>query len=351
MFMDNNKIINKIANEILNDAFWLGYILEIKKKIIDYSKKEILSSYLVFFSSIFIQETIKAGLGGLSGKRKITLKEIEDFRNYNLKYCPSNESLTTKEIIKEMGIDFDNYVFDLVLSLNKEELLDINFRNWDYNKKENFELIDGIVATPLKWAQVLMPNIYDKLQEKLNDISNIYKNRICDKKINRKSYSTYKLFYKSKISNEDKLYILQRYGLIKTTLFIDSIMKEKISFNIGEFNFDFQRFIIKCKATIIEMFWNDKKSNCSINILDEIFDINEKVIDKKFYSINRKSRNNLHYCDFHNITKNENEVLINNQDKYLINVLNIFDKNISYEFNFSYKLGLALAKLEYWSRT
>ena len=48
----------KIFNEIMNDAFWLGYILEIKRKITDYSQKEILSSFLIFYSSIFAEETI-----------------------------------------------------------------------------------------------------------------------------------------------------------------------------------------------------------------------------------------------------------------------------------------------------
>ena len=64
--MDKDKE-RKIVNEILNDAFWLGYILEIKKNISDYEKKEVLSSFLVFFSSIFVEETIKAKYGGLSG--------------------------------------------------------------------------------------------------------------------------------------------------------------------------------------------------------------------------------------------------------------------------------------------
>lgn len=45
--MDDKQL--KIVNEILNDAFWLGYILEIKRGITDYSKKEILSSFLIFF--------------------------------------------------------------------------------------------------------------------------------------------------------------------------------------------------------------------------------------------------------------------------------------------------------------
>ena len=73
----------KILNEIMNDAFWLGYILEIKRNITDYSQKEILSSFLTFYSSIFAEETIKSNYGYLSGKRNITLEYVEKFRNYN----------------------------------------------------------------------------------------------------------------------------------------------------------------------------------------------------------------------------------------------------------------------------
>ena len=84
----------KIFNEIMNDAFWLGYILEIKRNITDYSQKEILSSFLIFYSSIFAEETIKSNYGNLSGKRNITLEDIESFRNYNLKYYHANAETT-----------------------------------------------------------------------------------------------------------------------------------------------------------------------------------------------------------------------------------------------------------------
>lgn len=341
----------KIFNEIMNDAFWLGYILKIKRKITDYSQKEILSSFLIFYSSIFAEETIKSNYGGLSGKRDITLEDIENFRNYNLKYCPFINSEAAIRIMKKMEVNFNPNIFDIVLYLSDENLLDINFRNWEYSKEEKFELIDGIVATPLRWIEILMPDIYDIIKEKLKDISNMYVERISKTNINRKSYSTYKLFSKSKINKEEKLYILQRYGLVKTILFIDNIIKEKISFDIGIFHFDFQRFIAKAKAIIIEMFWNDKKSNSSINLLEEVFKQNEKNIDKKFYSINRKCRNNLHYSDFHNISEKENKILIMYQEIYLKNILEIFNRSISYNFGISYRIGLSLAKLEYWSRT
>lgn len=340
----------KIVNEIMNDAFWLGYILEIKRNITDYSQKEILSSFLVFFSSIFVEETLKSNHGGLTENRNVTLEEIENLRNYNLKYCPSSNSKTSQKIIKEMGIDFNTYMFDVILYLNESELLDINLRNWELNKKENFELLDGIVSTPIRWIEILMPEIYDALKEALKSLSGKYINKISNSKINKKTYSSFKLFRKSVISESGKLYILQRYGLIKSTLFIESIIDDDISFNIGKLHFNFKNFMMKAKAIILEMFWNDKKTNSSINLIDEIFEKNRNCIDDKFYPINRKCRNNLHYSDYHYLSKKDIDVLNKYQNLYLNNALSVFDSNITYKFNKLYKVFLAIAKLEYWSR-
>lgn len=262
----------KIFNEIMNDSFWLGYILKIKRKITDYSQKEILSSFLIFYSSIFAEETIKSNYGGLSGKRDITLEDIENFRNYNLKYCPFINSETAIRIMKKMEVNFNPNIFDIVLYLSDENLLDINFRNWDLNKKENFELYDGLVATPSRWLEILMPDIYVKILEEMKELSKCFINKITESKINKKSYSSYKLFKKGNINNNEKLYILHRYGLIKTTMFIDNIIKDNISFNIGKLHFDFKNFIMKAKAIIIEMIWNDKKVSISNSIIDKIFE-------------------------------------------------------------------------------
>lgn len=341
----------KIANEIINDAFWLGYILELKKKISDYTKKEILNSFLIFFSSIFAEEIIKAKCGALSGKRKITLKDIENYRNYNLKYCPVIDSNITKNVINDMGIDFRNYIFDIVLYLNDNNLLDINFRDWDNNKESNFELIDGIVATPLKWVEALIPaELYSQIKVALKDINDKKLEGINKVNIKRKSYSSFKLFVNSRINSNDKLYILQRYGLIKNALFVEKILKEDIWFDIGNLHFDSKVFMTKVKAIIIEMIWNDQKNNKGITLFEKI-SIENKGIDSKFYSINRKCRNNLHYSDYHYISKSEKIILDENQNLYLSNVLKIFDDNIFYKFDMKYKIGLALAKIEYWSRT
>lgn len=341
----------KIFNEIMNDAFWLGYILEIKRKITDYSQKEILSSFLIFYSSIFAEETIKSNYGGLSGKRDITLEDIENFRNYNLKYCPFINSEAAIRIMKKMEVNFNPNIFDIVLYLSDENLLDINFRNWDLNKKENFELYDGLVATPSRWLEILMPDIYVKILEEMKELSKCFINKITESKINKKSYSSYKLFKKGNINNNEKLYILHRYGLIKTTMFIDNIIKDNISFNIGKLHFDFKKFIMKAKAIIIEMIWNDKKVSISNSIIDKIFEKNKRDINDSFYSVNRKCRNNLHYSDHHFLSKKDITILDKYQDLYLNNALETFDSYIFLKFGIFYNIGLFLAKLEYWSRT
>lgn len=346
----DSKIENKIIYEITNDAFWLAFILEIKRGINNDYQKEILSSFLVFFSSIFCEETIKGKFAKLSGKRNITLKEIEDFRNYNLKYCPSSISSNSNKVINEMGLNFENYCFDIVLTLDKNILYDINFRSWELDKKEKFELLDGIVATIPRWIEIVMKPIYDDIKKIYSSLIPDYIKKIKSYKFYKKSYSVFRLFDESKLNTDEKIYILQRYGLIKSILFIDNIFKENFIFDIGDLHLDFKVFITKCKATLIEMFWNDINVNSNLGILNTISIQNKKIIPDNFYTINRKSRNNLHYCDYHELSEDDYDYLNKYQNIYLNNVLSAFDNEIFIKFGIMYDLLLGLAKLDYWCK-
>lgn len=339
----------KIVNEILNDAFWQSFILELKRNISDLYQKEILSNFLIFFSSIFAEETIKAGFGGMSEKTTITEKEVSKFRNHNLKYCTKIDSATTLKTISEMGISFDEYIFDIVLTIRNSEVMDINFRGWDYSKEENFNLLDGTVSTPNVWMEKLMPEIYDQMIELLKDLSKKYINQISNSEIKKRSYSTFKLFARTKIDAENKLYVLQRYGLVKTMMFINDLINEEIKISIHEAVFDSKLFIIKCKSILLELFWNDKKSNPNLSVLNEIFSLNKESIPAEFYAINRRIRDNLHYSDYHYLTDTEMEILKTYQDIYFKNIIKVFDAKIDYKFGLGYKLGLSIAKILKWS--
>lgn len=341
----------KIINEIVNDAFWLSFILEIKRNLTDYNQKELLSHFLIIISAIFCDETLIAKYGKISDKSTITKKEIVDFRNFILKDCFTSSSKTAKAIIDEMGINLDNYIFDIVLTLDNSKLIDINFRSWSYIKPKQKRLLEGIVSTPNAWMELLMPDIYPLLIETLSNITKKYVSTISELKIDSKSYSSNKLFCNSNLGIDDKLYILQRYGLIKTIHYIDSLFYENISipFDCNSLNLDFKAFLTKCKATILEIFWNDKKQNNDITVLDEVFFINDCTIPNRFFKLNRCVRNNLHYEDYHYITQEDIDFVIKYQKIYIENIINVFNKHISIKLDTSYKIGLALAKVQKWA--
>lgn len=333
------------VNEIINDAFWLGFILELKRKVSNTAKKEVLSSFLIYFSSIFTCETLKSNYGGLSGKRNITTTQINDYRMHNLKYVHNMESKDTKKLLDEMGVNFENYVFDLNLFVNNNNLVDTNFRNWNSNKEEYFELLDGIVATPFRWIEIFLPGLFEEIEETLVDLIDKYLNNIDEFKLEKKPYASSKLFRGANINNNEKVYILQRYGLVKTIILLSKLMEESIAFNIGNMEINSNHFFIKIKAIVIELFWNDNKKHLSI--LDKIFELNNIEIDKKFYTLNRKIRDNIHYNWIANITEGEYQFVSNYQDIYLKNVIKVFDEYINIKFDHMYERDYKFAKMIY----
>jgi len=229
--------------------------------------------------------------------------------------------------------------------------LDINFRNWDLYNTENFDLIDGVVASPPKWVEILMTKDFiEDFNKQTKLLTEYYAFLFKSEKIERKTYSSWSLLKNSKIMNDDKIYILQRYGLVKNIIFLSKLMSEDISFSVGEFNFSFKNFITKCKAIIIELFWEDVKGTNS-QIHKSIVDLNATYIDDiNFFKVNRKCRNNFHYEKSDTLTAKEMELLTKYQDIYLNNALSIFDSNLTYEFGISYKIGILIANLRYWSK-
>ena len=344
--MDDKKL--KITNEIINDAFWLSYILEIKRRVTDYNQKEVLSFFLLAFSSVFCDETISAGYGGMGENTITTEKEIDVFRNKNLKSCFKTTSNTAKNIIDEMGIDLENYVFDIVLSMSNSKIIDVNFRSWDFNKEEKTNLLECVISTPNVWMERLMPDLYKTMLELMKEQMEVHISRVYDYSIDKKSYSSYRLFSKTTLDSDNKIYILQRYGLVQLIKFVDTLFDKNISFSYNNLKFESERFIMKCKASLLEMFYNDLKNNRSITVLYEVFTLNESVIPAHFYALNRKIRDNLHYGDYHYLTGEEWQLTKKYQDVYIENVINVFDSKLHLNFGIGYELGLALAKIQKW---
>ncbi len=341
--MDDKEF--RITNEIINDAFWLSYISELKRNIDDYNQKEILSLFLLTFSSVFCEETLRAGYGVMGKDTITTEKEISNFRNDNLKMCFKTNSETAKQVISEMGIDLENYVFDIILLIADSKIVDINFRSWRYDKEKEYKLLECVISTPNAWMDALVPNWHVTMLDKMKKRMEVHLTKISRIQVLKKSYSSYKLFCNSSINNDNKLYILQRYGLVQIVKFMDSLFGVNITFHINKLIITSRIFMAKCKALLIEIFYNDFKHNNSITVLEDIFSQNKKDIPDEFYALNRKLRDNIHYGDYHYLTESQLATVIKFQDIYLKNVMNFFDKELTVQFGVKYELELRLAKI------
>lgn len=340
------EISKQIYMEIINDSFWLGIILTVEDKIISSECKGILSDFLLFFSSIFCAEVINYKFGENKEKNIIDNREIKKIRKFYLKEAPLYSSKYISTLIEEMGIDFDNFAFDIVIYMLNNELIDINSRLW--YKKEN-DLCNSIIMSTRKWIKNCLSENNELFEELRRPYVEEFISRFNKNKIIKRTYSTYKLFDKG-LSHNEKIYILQRIGLIKTIIMISNVMgkgnyiiidgKERVCLN-------FDRFLIKAKATIIELLWNDNNKN-EIPFLKEIMKKLEDKMDEKFYKLNRKCRNNLHYGFYHKISDFQYEELRNMQDIYLNYIVDEFQKKINIKFGFEYKIALWIAKIQYW---
>lgn len=346
-----NEILKELplrVKEMLNDAFALDIITEVIQSVDNVYLKKLLGDFVLFFASIFTEEVIDAEMGDIEKVSNETLKLIHDLRMKNLKSSPTINSKTIKNKEKDMGIDFEHYVFDTVITVDENsELYDINFRTWEYDnlKEEYFLKLNQIARTPSLWSKrMLIDNIYEiNIYQKLIKLFIIKK--IKNIKLTYKSYPSSKLFNTS-IKKEEKLYIAQRYGLAKSICLLDEIMKDIPEMNIGLMYIDIKKFLRKAKAVLFGIMWNDYK-NTNFNIIKEIFEKNKNVISEDFYQISTNIRNNIHYKTTNPITKKEIEIFDSNEKYYMKNILEVFNKNMSVKFNFNYKLALYLAKIQY----
>lgn len=338
----------KIELEILNDSFWLGIILTTEDKIKCQMMKALLTDFLIFFSSSFCEELITYKFGNIKDHNHISAKQIKELRKKFFKKCPLYNSKRIKSIINEMGIDFENYVFDNVLFFINNELIDINIRTWDTRNKENFELYNGIVLSPRRWIKNFHPQLNDIFEELRKPCIEKFINRLKSKQITQKTYSTKKIF-DNNLSSDEKIYILQRIGLLKTTMLVSETFKNSYFTDINKqenVKVDFNSFILKVKATLIEILWNDRIKN-NIPFLNKVLENYPREICEEFFSINRKCRDNIHYGFYNELKDSEIMILNKYQDIYLNYVIKEFEKKLTIKFDLNYKINLAIAKIKF----
>lgn len=343
-----SDIIFEIHKELLNDAIWLGVLLSAKIEIKNIYLKTIITGFVLFNSTIFCDEVLNYGFGELKKDSNISKSMIKKLRNYYLKEFPSYSSKKTKKIFNTMGINLDKYDFDICLYTYNNQIIDINSRMWDENYKNNQDLYNGIVLTPRNWIKNMFPDYEILFEDVRKPFVNLFKTQLEKVNVKNKIYSAYKLLDKN-LDENSKTYILQRIGLLKTMMLMSKLFFKKNYIASSEnIEISFDKLLRKSKAVIIEMLGKDREK---VSVLKNILDNLPYELDKNFFVLNRNCRNNLHYGFYNELSKNEIEVLDNQQDIYLNYVISEMEKHMKLKLNFSHYLLLGLAFLDRWTHS
>lgn len=333
-------------NEIMQDTYFFYMLLEIKRKLKNIEAK----SYLTMF--------IKGLAVALNYELSVCLEncgiiEKDKFFKPNMKnkvrkerqwlhqnICNSNK---INKKIQEMGLDFSNEVYDLNVVIKNNKILDINFEQFGDDENLDFwnsvfYLNEQVIETIFKvFDEKFESNISKKLYEMTDvyisgKVLNPIKNKINGK---RYSYQSYKLFSKSiELDAIDKIFILYRYRLISSIILIEKVFYGKeLKISIEPlFSLDFKNYIRKYKSISICIVGDElmkMNTDFSNSILEEI---NNKI-DAKFFPLNRKMRDNIHYSEINEFSNEEIDYLDTKQSEYL----NIIYKHFINKINLRYK--------------
>lgn len=311
--------------EMLNDAYWCRMLCNIKRKLNDNYQKNLLANIILISSISFCEETLKANMG-----------EINEFYSFEKEKIRKDIKKARQKIMKDLSLSKNSSLKDSNLELElvfiDKELLDTSMSDCAVNK-ENFDFFNSITLTPQKWIDAFFTLYIDQLDEMINPILDKYAKKIQNYKFYIQDNSSLFLFNSANINEYERIYILKRYGIIKNAFVFNKIFNESLELKFLNYSLDFQKYIIKTNAIIIEMIWYDLKNNIDkiSNIYYEFLKVNKENINDDFYSLNRSIRDNIHYEKTTNIECDFGK-LLREQNMYFNNLLSVFDKCIDKKF-------------------
>lgn len=318
----------ELGNEIFNELCGLLYILETKRSITNKRIKNILGEFLVFFTPIFICGLEVEKFVKLKQTASISSEELKNIRHKHSHFSHLQNGMNNsyhQRKISEMGIDFENYVIDIILTkLNGKLLYGFNYGTWQYQNSFRVRQLGEIVNSLNTIACRMLPETTDIIKCIINHFR--IPNNFDEIKISYRSHSTNRLFQNKDLTTSEKLCILETYGLIRNVLLISKAMDIPISIEILGAKIEIWKFFIKAKAVIISDLGDIRNS---ISLIGNIDVWCRENLPKNFFRINRKCRNNIHKKKTENVTSNEYVLLAQFQDKYLEHILDIFNLQIN----------------------
>lgn len=342
--MDKKK---EIATEVIQDMFTLYLCFKTQSKVKNIFIQELYGYVEVYFYSVFLHELIKADLAECAAVSKDVKKLLEELRLRFLKKNAFIGGHHTQKIIEEMGIDFDHYMYDLVLTTEKTDeknLYAINFSFWDLANmdKVKVDTFNSLAQIPEK----LIEESFQSLQEKELGEEVIKKiERVCAEKafqIERfvqpvkYPYPSGILFNNPEPCEEDKILILYHYSYFALFNIIDNFIPN-FRIETKAIRINISQSLMKLKAMLIEQFGSNIK-NLNTPMVEEIKrEIEDSIHEKDAFKVNRKLRNNIHYTEIDIISELEWEITNKLQNEYFDIVLKTFNKYLHFKFGKKYR--------------
>lgn len=344
--MDNKD--NRIAFEILQDLFTIFACFKTQEKVKNPFVQELYGYIMVYFYSVFLHELFQANLIDNNTNCENIKKLVKDFRQRFLKQEALIEGKLTNKIINEMGLDFQHFVYDLVLTTDKKNqsiLYAVNLGLWDLEhiEKDKVELFNANAQVPEILVKKILYNFGNKedidlLVEKFEKIFEGMAAKV-ETEIQpiKYPYSSGILFVDNELSEQDKILILFYYSYFLLFIIVDDLVPP-LKFEIGEITIDIKRSLMKLKAMLIESFGKNimKIDTPMVNNLKNKID--ESFGESKVFQLNRKLRNNIHYDETKYIGEQEWITIDAFQREYLNIVIRQFRRNIRFKFGKRYRL-------------
>ena len=320
------------VKELLEDLFCIDILFQIQNRV----KSDEIKSYITWFLKRSIPTTlcelaIALDEKGIANRKTIFKDGLYQKINKERQFAQKENIITsgkTNSIVQEMGLDFNKKIFDLNILVKEETVLGFNFEDyfervtdidfWNSLCNAVHHILHLIVSLPI--INLDIKEMYQAINSDLCKIAAAFDDALNYK---RYSYSCYTLFSKATdLSIEDKVFILYRYRMLNSMLTMDKLIPD-IKIDLGGLTIRSKHFLTKYKASVICTVGEEIQALTSVfgeKIKKEI----EKEIDKQFFPLNRKIRDNLHYAFTDNLTVEENCLVEKYQNIYIEIICKLF---------------------------
>lgn len=331
--------------EIIGDLICFELILKIKSLVKDIEVKTYLSQFLKILVPIYAYEIADSlQKFGITNKNDFfnpgMKRKIQEERQKSIKQIIVKSS-RVEAIAQDMGLDFNNKVYDMNIIIRNNELIGMNYEDYmDKIDEKNFAFWESLFGFPRRALDAFisslnfdmdLDDVFDRNSKQLEQIASDVENKLL---CSRYAYSSYNLFSKStSLDMIDKVFILYRYRMISSVTNIELVLP---SFNINLGSnciISLEKFFRKYKALIIEIVGSELK-NMDTEFCSNIKkSLQSAIQNNKFWSLNRSVRNNIHYVETKLLTEEDLKIIDHYQPIYLSIINNYILDNLNIQID------------------